>query len=34
MASEVGIIFFLFQSAWGIGAFFVTSGDVAGDWLT
>ena len=34
MASEVGIIFFLFQSAWGIGAFFVASGDVTGDGFT
>jgi hypothetical protein len=34
MASEVGIIFFLFQSAWRIGAFFIAGGDVTGDRFT
>jgi hypothetical protein len=34
MASEEGIIFFLFQAARGIGAFFVAGGDVAGDGFT
>ena len=34
MASEVRIIFFLFQSAGGIEAFFIASGDITGDRFT
>jgi hypothetical protein len=34
MASEERIVFFLFQAAWGIGAFFIAGGDIAGDRFT
>ena len=34
VASEVRIIFFLFQSARGIEAFFIASGDITGDGFT
>jgi hypothetical protein len=34
VASEEGIIFFLFQPAWGIGAFLIAGGDITGDRLT
>jgi hypothetical protein len=31
MASEERVIFFLFQAAWSVGAFFISGGDIAGD---
>src|ERR1700746_4167577 len=34
MASEEGIIFFLFQAAWGIRAFLIAGGDITGDRFT